>query len=213
MARINQGILGGLSGKIANVVGGAWKGINYLRSLPVSVSNPRTTPQVAQRNKMTTAVRLSKQILAGFIKPLWDRFAIKQSGYNAWVSENIDNMDDTGIVSTSLAIMSKGVMTAVTPATASYSEAANDIVLTWPTALPDSQSADTDIAYIAVYDEFAQVFNVGKSTGVARSAGTATVELDTVISAGNVGIVYLVFKNVEGTKVSYAGNKGFTAAA
>ena len=31
MGIINQGILGGVSGTVGNVVGGSWKGINYLR--------------------------------------------------------------------------------------------------------------------------------------------------------------------------------------
>ena len=43
MAIISQGILGGISGKIGNVVGGSWKGIDYLRIMPASVANPKNT--------------------------------------------------------------------------------------------------------------------------------------------------------------------------
>ena len=32
MGTINKGILGGFSGKVGNVVGGTWKGIDYMRS-------------------------------------------------------------------------------------------------------------------------------------------------------------------------------------
>lgn len=38
MGTIKQGILGGFSGKVGNVVGASWKGIDYIRSLPSSVS-------------------------------------------------------------------------------------------------------------------------------------------------------------------------------
>ena len=31
MGKISQGILGGVSGTVGNVVGGSWKGISYLR--------------------------------------------------------------------------------------------------------------------------------------------------------------------------------------
>ena len=31
MGKIAQGILGGLSGKVGNVIGGSWKGIDYKR--------------------------------------------------------------------------------------------------------------------------------------------------------------------------------------
>ncbi|MDK2788577.1 MAG: hypothetical protein PWP07_1822, partial [Epulopiscium sp.] len=34
MARIKKGILGGVSGRLGNVIGGSWKGVDYLRSLP-----------------------------------------------------------------------------------------------------------------------------------------------------------------------------------
>jgi hypothetical protein len=34
MGIIKQGILGGFSGKVGNVVGGTWKGIDYMRVLP-----------------------------------------------------------------------------------------------------------------------------------------------------------------------------------
>ena len=42
MGKINQGILGGVSGQVGNVIGGTWKGIDYLRIKPSSVANPRT---------------------------------------------------------------------------------------------------------------------------------------------------------------------------
>ena len=52
MGKIAQGILGGLSGKVGNVIGGSWKGIDYIRIKPSSVANPRTVGQVNQSNKV-----------------------------------------------------------------------------------------------------------------------------------------------------------------
>ena len=46
MGKINQGILGGVSGQVGNVIGGTWKGIDYLRIKPSSVANPRTEESV-----------------------------------------------------------------------------------------------------------------------------------------------------------------------
>ena len=51
MGKIGKGILGGVSGKVANVVGASWKGIDYLRAKPQSVANPRSVLQVNQRTK------------------------------------------------------------------------------------------------------------------------------------------------------------------
>lgn len=200
MARINQGILGGLSGKIANVVGGAWKGINYLRSLPVSVANPRTTPQVTQRNKLKTSVRLAKQILPGWIKPLWDRFAIEQSGYNAWVSENIANMDEDGIIDTSLSTMSKGVMSPVT-ASGTYNAASGALEVDWPTDLPDSQSSPTDIPYLVVYNVTTNNFIYAAALTATRATGTATVTIATGLSLADINF-WLAFRSADGRRVS-----------
>ena len=51
MGKISQGILGGVSGKVGNVVGGSWKGIDYLKIMPASVANPQTPAQMDQRSK------------------------------------------------------------------------------------------------------------------------------------------------------------------
>ena len=38
MGTIKKGILGGFSGKVGTVIGAAWKGIDYMRSVSTSVS-------------------------------------------------------------------------------------------------------------------------------------------------------------------------------
>jgi len=89
MATIKQGILGAFSGKVGGVVGSSWKGIAVMKSLPPSVSNPKTAKQVIQRGKMSAAVAFAKEILPSVIKPLNDRFVSRMSGYNSFIQENI----------------------------------------------------------------------------------------------------------------------------
>ena len=67
MGIIRQGVLGGISGKIGNIVGASWKGINYLRIKPASVANPRTPLQVNQRNKFQAVLEFLQPNL-GFLK-------------------------------------------------------------------------------------------------------------------------------------------------
>ena len=62
MARISQGVYGGISGKLGNTVGASWKGIHYLRILPASVANPNTTKQQGQRQKFLVTLK--------FLQPL-----------------------------------------------------------------------------------------------------------------------------------------------
>lgn len=201
MGKINQGILGGVSGKIANVVGGSWKGINYLRSLPVSVANPRTTPQVAQRNKLSGAVLVSKPILGAWIKPLFDRFAIRQSGYNVFVSENIDNMDENGYLDASKLIMGKGSMAPVQVTQASYTAATGELVVNWSTTLPDNLSSASDNIYIAVASTQSSKLEYAQFSFAIRSSASVTIQLE----AGQVFsdlYVYVVARNQEGLRVS-----------
>ena len=49
MGKIKQGILGGFKGKVGTVIGASWNGIAYMRGLPQSIKNPKTTAQQAQR--------------------------------------------------------------------------------------------------------------------------------------------------------------------
>ena len=90
MGIIKRGILGGVSGKVANVIGGSWKGIEYLRSMPLSVANPRTTAQVANRDRFKSVTVLGSEMLTTVVKPLWDRFAVAMSGYNDFCRANKD---------------------------------------------------------------------------------------------------------------------------
>ena len=62
MGIIKQGITGGFSGMVGNVVGGSWKGIAYMRIRPVSVANPQTVGQQDQRTKFA--------ITAQFLEPI-----------------------------------------------------------------------------------------------------------------------------------------------
>lgn len=91
MAIIKRGILGGFSNKIGNVVGTSWKGISVMRSLPQSVHNPKTEAQEEQRTNFAVASKLGSQLLDAVIKPFWDKKAIRMSGYNLWVQNNLDH--------------------------------------------------------------------------------------------------------------------------
>lgn len=52
MAKIKNGILGPLSGKIGPVIGGTWKGITYLKAVSKATPKPRTPGQIATQEKM-----------------------------------------------------------------------------------------------------------------------------------------------------------------
>lgn len=66
MGKIKKGILGGFSGRVGNVIGGSWKGIDYMRSEATSIANPRTTKQVEVRENFSVIGKL----MAGAVQVL-----------------------------------------------------------------------------------------------------------------------------------------------
>ena len=116
MARLDQGLLGGFSGKLGTTVGASWKGINVVRTYQPTVANPNSPAQQNHRTLFADWAKLASFLLADFVKPLWDRKAKKMSGYNAFVSANMNSTNDTGHIYPPSIILSQGVMGNTIPA-------------------------------------------------------------------------------------------------
>lgn len=96
MGKIKQGILGGFSGKVGKVVGGSWKGIDYMRGIPSSIANPQTEGQVTQRNKFGACVALAKSVMDTVIRPVWNKKAVKMTGFNLFTKTNLPAFNELG---------------------------------------------------------------------------------------------------------------------
>lgn len=212
MARLNQGILGGISGKIGNVVGSSWKGIAVVKSKPLSVANPRTAGQIAQRSSMSKIVQIAAVMLSDTIKPLWDRFAQKKSGYNAFVQSNIANCDADGLVIPSSFTLAKGKMISPEVNSAVASAGTGECVIYFPMTSEDPFALDSDLAYAAVYSATHQLWATN-SVKTARSFGECVVKFDDVILQGETLHVYLAFKRADGTVVSNTGYESTVVGA
>lgn len=204
MARLSQGILGGVLGKIGNVVGSSWKGIPIIKSKPLSVSNPRTTSQVAQRTKMANVVAFAQAILASTIKPLNDRFAQQASGFNDFVRRNIALFADS-IPSTPASLqISSGQMESVNPVSAVCNAGEAFVTVSFPTDYSDAFSTSSDLAYAVVMNANTGV--IGSSGGSAiRSAGEIVVGRLGTTTAGDILHIWLAFRRADGTVVSGTG--------
>lgn len=109
MAKIRAGILSKVSGKVAGVVGGTWKGTNYLREL-VKPANPNTPLQQAQRGKMAFVVRAARQLIGDVLNPFLNKFCKEMSGYNWFCKENIKKSSGTPLAFTSAPEYSFGTL-------------------------------------------------------------------------------------------------------
>ena len=90
MGTINKGILGGFSGKVGTVVGGSWKGIDYMRSKGNRSNFNPSQPQLEQQAKFGLAIRFV-QTFSGLAAVGFRNFAVKQTGINGAVSYVLKN--------------------------------------------------------------------------------------------------------------------------
>jgi hypothetical protein len=114
MATIKRGILGGFKNKVGSVIGSSWKGIDTMRSMPLSVANPNTAKQRTVRGNFKTLVTAASSVNATLIRPYWSRFAKQMTGANAFVRENYANFKNPAIRYSENAILSRGKLDMVT---------------------------------------------------------------------------------------------------
>lgn len=207
MGIIKRGILGGVANKIGNVVGSSWKGIATLRSLPLSVANPRTLAQRTNRNSFSMMSKLGSEVLATVCQPLWNRDAKQMSGFNAYVMYNKRAYDADPEAWLANPIMSKGNLSAnLTNAT--LGGAGGSIDLVYDSSLTNPQDSTDDVAYVQYIHEDNSVLDKptyhakAYVTNAKRSAGTVHVPNPFELGAGDKLIVSLSFKSADGREVA-----------
>lgn len=175
MARIPQGILGGLRGRVGNVVGGAWKGINYIRSMPLSVANPNTVPQQAQRGAFTQCVLVARLQLSQLIATYWDPFARAMSGYNHYISQNIAAFTTAGLTSPALFNAARGILTGIVNLAVVPDESDGNIVVTWDDNSGSGDALATDEFFAVWYNQDQDYWGGNFAAASTRTDATATL--------------------------------------
>lgn len=174
MGVIKQGILGGFSGSVANVVGSSWKGIAVIKSKPLSVSNPKSPSQTAQRNKLTGVVKAARDLLAALIQPYWNPFAQQESGYNKFVSTNIANFAN-GVFTTFASFFSmRGSLLGVSLGASTAGAGTNNVIIPWTNNSGQSDALATDECVVTYYNE-TQAYWVVDAGNAVRSDATITI--------------------------------------
>ena len=199
MGIIKQGILGGFSGKVANVVGTSWKGIAVVKSQPLSVANPRTAAQVAQRNKLSACVKTLQPILSEVIKPLNDRFAGQMSGYNYALQKSIEAFDASGNMAApeNFKISRSTAKAQLVDAIAAEAKITKYKVR-WTSDAGEGYALATDKGYLVGINIDSGA--VAYSTNFVRSANQAFVEwADGEVSPNDELAFYLAFLRSDGT--------------
>ncbi len=153
MGIIVKGILGGFRGTVGTVVGGSWKGIDYMKSLPVISSTDPTPKQLEQREKFKTVVDFIRPLM-GLIQIGFKAAAKNMTEYNAAFAYNYKNALDGNYPSFSInydfALLTSGVLPNVGTPVAT-AEPASIIKFTWLNNAGTGIAAAVDKMILVVY--------------------------------------------------------------
>lgn len=207
MAVVQNPITGRSKQKYASAIFSTWKGINVLRSLPLTVANPKTPGQLLQREKLSISVELYRQ-MPGVVKVGYRQQAVQKSEYNAFTSDTLKNAF-TGSTAETVEIdlpnltVSKGTM-AATQLT-DFVPDGQTYEIGWDETAPLAPGqAATDLAHAVIIGKdqtTGRPVVLGTATPVARSIGTLDVENVDVSGMDEVH-GYLFFASVVGNQVS-----------
>lgn len=201
MGIISKGILGGFSGTVGTVIGGNWKGIDYMRSQPTPSSKAATQPQIEQRTKFALVVRFV-QALSGLVSATFKDSVSQQTGFNKVMAHTIKSAIG-GVfplyhIDYSHVLVSRGNLPNVQapPAT---SPAAGAVKWQWTDNSGMGKADANDTAILVVYSEDLNI-SVYTTAGALRSAGTATLNIPGL--SGKTVQTWIGFLSADGKDVA-----------
>lgn len=202
MAKFVNGILGGFSGKVGTVIGACWNGIDYMRGLAASITNPRTPAQLEQRAKFSLIITFLRSLTA-FLRIGFKSAAQKMSAFNAAMAYNVKNAI-TGIypalaIDYTKIVVSRGNLAGVlNPGL--VSNVAGKVDFTWDDNSYEPNAMDDDQIFLVVHEPIS-----GRSAtlvgGATRQAGSDSITLPDVFSGFQVEC-WLGFTNADESEVS-----------
>lgn len=173
MAKIKQGILGGFSGKVANVVGTSWKGRAVMKSQPLSVANPKTEAQQEQRGKFSKIAELASAVLTQFVQPVENPISGDISGYNLFCKDNKGAFDASGKLVAASFVCGGGKIINLESASFEAVVGEQAINVTWSNSEGISALRLTDKVYIVAAKEDGSVILVSDANETRNDEATS----------------------------------------
>lgn len=201
MGIINQGILGGFSGKVGPIVGCHWKSKYYIRAQAAKVSNPRTKKQQEQRGKFATAFSFLK-LIKPFIRIGFKEFAEKKSAFNAAMSYMLKRAvvgdGNEIIIDFNRVLISTGSLMPVFESKATVSD--NKMIFNWKDNSGMGNAEGTDIAMVLVYNNDKEEAVYDTEAGFRRNESS---QLALPVNWQDDELVaYLSFRSADGYSVA-----------
>jgi hypothetical protein len=202
MAKMQSGLFGPISGKIGGTVGSVWKGIPTMRTKPVSVANPRTPAQTAQRDKFSNVVSVARLLLSSLIQPYWDPFARKMSGYNSFVRANIGAFDNSGLATPADFNAVRGSLFGITVPTPHAGPNDSDIQLQWGDNSGESDALATDIIRLLTFNETQDIWGLSTTNDLTREDEGGYYEIHQTLAENDVIHLWIFAVRADTSKIS-----------
>ena len=201
MGTIKKGILGGFSGTVGTVVGGNWKGIDYMRSTGNRRPGNFSAAQLEQQAKFGLMMKFLRTF-GSLLSITFNDFANGITGPNAALAYNIRNAI-TGLypafsINYSLALLSRGSLQNAS-APAAVAGTAGKVNFSWTDNSGIGTAMATDMAILFVYCP-ATGQSVYISNVAARNA--AAQVLDVPGFSGKTVQTWIAFITADGLEVS-----------
>ena len=200
MATFEKGILGGFSGKVGTIIGGNWKGIDYMRSKSAKRTFVPSQKQLEQQLKFGLMMRFLQPMTTLLSISFYD-FAIRKTGINSAFAYNYKEAI-TGdfpdyVIDYAKALVSRGNLpNALGPSVISGAGS----ILTWSWTDNNSSTADPNdqAILVAFCPEMRQA--IFTTNGAKRSELTA--DLNVVTFKGKQVQTFIGFLSVDGRNSS-----------
>ena len=179
MAKMTNGINGTFTGKVGNIIGCKWRGINYVRCLPRKnhrKSSPAQLKQQARFSLMVSFLNKFKSLLSFS----FSSYALRMTGNNEALSYNLQN----GIkgeypnfeLDYSEILLSRGKLSSAQNAMAKAGEA-GAVDFSWENVESKSPADGSDYAMLIIYNPSTQTSSQALQ-GSVRQSGMASISID-----------------------------------
>lgn len=201
MGKLKNGIFGGLTGKVGNVVGSSCRGVEYIKSRPAKMTNPRSKGQTKQRGAFKLTQNFLRTITPLIRIGFKDQAVDGQSAFNAAMSYNILNgikVNGEGVeLDFPNILVSKGSLNPAKGINVDITE--EGVQFTW-NPVPKDNAGNDDQVMVIVYNSDKEIavhdINAGK-----RSSSATKIKFPDDWNGDSIE-TYIAFKKADGSVVS-----------
>lgn len=205
MAIVSNTLIGKSSGSVGGTTFSSWKGKNVLKAKPVSVANPKTNKQMAQRASLAAAVAFYRQ--ASTVLNLgFKGLASGKSAYNAFASQAVKNAwsyndSATPAYDPSELKISSGSIAQTKLTSKEIEIPAKAVVVSYPKTVQGAGQSLTDRLLIVVQNQTKGIVE-GFVTNKTRNDETATVNFSGEVAEGDTINIWAGFVSADGLRAS-----------